>query len=181
MHDALGFPPPDPDEHPRSDELDMLPAMSLALAARFDPVALIGLMRVYADSLRRITRTETQLWHDSVDVPAQRAGRTQREVMDGGEAFGEAVMPMMDRTLLSLYHRFQEGTWMDDLVEHVELAIEEAGLLRRLERPPRDRVRGPVRVNAPDRGARRRARRGAGHGARGARAADGHGGSVVRR
>ena len=59
MHDALGFPPPDLEEHPRTDELDMLPTMSLALAARFDPDAQIGLMRVYADSLRRITRTET--------------------------------------------------------------------------------------------------------------------------
>lgn len=56
--------------------------------------------------------------------------------MEGGEAFGDAVMPLMDRTLLSLYHRFQEGMWMDDLVEHVELAIEEAGLLQRLEHPP---------------------------------------------
>jgi class 3 adenylate cyclase len=136
MHDALGFPPPDPDAHPRSDELDMLPVMSVALAAEFDPEALLGLMRVYGDSLRRIARTESQLWHDYVDVPGQRAGRTQREVMEGGEAFGEAVIPLMDRTLLSLYHRFQEGAWMEDLVEHVELAIEEAGLLRRLERPP---------------------------------------------
>ena len=59
MHDALGFPPPTSRSIRGPTSSTCWPTMSLALAARFDPDAQIGLMRVYADSLRRITRTET--------------------------------------------------------------------------------------------------------------------------
>jgi class 3 adenylate cyclase len=136
VRDALGLAPAAPTDSPRTDELEVLPVMSVALQAGFDPEALLGMVRVYGDALRRITRTETQLWHEYVDVPTQRAGATQRQVLEGGEAFGQAVLPLMDRHLLSLYHRMQEIAWTGDLVEHVELSIEEAGLTRRLERPP---------------------------------------------
>jgi len=136
IHDALGFAPAAPTDAPRTDELEMMPVISAALEASFDPEALVGMMRVYGDALRRITRTETQLWHEYVDVPAQRDGRTQREVIEGGDAFGQAIVPLVDANLLSLYRRLQEMAWMGDLVEHVELAIEEAGLAHRLERPP---------------------------------------------
>lgn len=131
---ANGFPRPDPDEHPRTDVLDTFTVVAVA-AQQIPRDALIRLMSVYGTSLRRIASAETQLWHEHVDVPAQRAGATEKEVLEAGIGFGSVVMPLIDAAVLSIYRRMQERTWMADLVEHVELGLEQAGVHERLERP----------------------------------------------
>jgi class 3 adenylate cyclase len=113
-----------------------MPILVAATAQGIDQNALLRLFRVYGDSLRRIAAAETGLWHEYVDVPLQRAGMNQREVLEAGLGFGEAVMPLMDQTLLGMYRRMQETAWITDLVEHVQISLEEAGVHERLERPP---------------------------------------------
>jgi adenylate cyclase len=136
MQEALGFAAPSADDRPRRDEMDTMPVLAVAYAQGVDPDALIRLFRVYGDGLRRIASAETGLWHEHVDVPLQQAGMSQREVLEAGLGFGEAVMPLMDQALISMYRRMQETAWMADLVEHVQIALEEAGVHERLERPP---------------------------------------------
>jgi len=134
-YSALGYAPPDPHDRVRSDEPVMIAALSLSLAAGFDPEAVFRLLRVYGESFRRVTRTETQLWHEFVDVPAERAGASQRTILESGQEFGEAIMSMIDASTLSIYHRMQEHAWMNDLVEHIELAMVEAGVYEKPVRP----------------------------------------------
>jgi adenylate cyclase len=95
----------------------------------------LRLARVYGESLRRLTRTETEMWHQQVDVPMERTGAAQREIMASSGAFGEELMDVVDGTLLAIYRRMQEHAWMSDLVEHVELSLVEAGVYERGERP----------------------------------------------
>lgn len=132
---AFGFPRPEPDDRPRAEELAVYPVVAIALQ-QMPREAVLRLMAVYGSSLRRIATAETQSWHDYVDVPQQRAGRSERELLEAGVGFGSLVMPLLDRSMLAIYHRFQEGMWMADLVEHVENALEEAGVHERLPRPP---------------------------------------------
>jgi class 3 adenylate cyclase len=136
MQEALGFPAPSIDDRPRRDEVETMPILAVAVAQGIDHDALLRLFRVYGDGLRRIAAAETGLWHEYVDVPLQRMGMNQREVLEAGMGFGEAVMPMLDQTLLGMYRRMQEAAWITDLVEHVQIALEEAGVHERLERPP---------------------------------------------
>jgi adenylate cyclase len=135
MRTALGFPGGGPDDHPRRDEVESVPAMAVALQ-QMPLDALLGLFRVYGQSLRRIAVAETQVWHEHVDVPLQRAGLNERQVLEAGTAFGSEMMRLVDRHLLSVYRHMQESAWMADLVEHVERALEQAGVHERLERPP---------------------------------------------
>ena len=46
------------------------------------------------------------------------------------------MTPLIDQALLAIYHGQQEHTWSQVFVEHVESALEAAGLYRRLDRPP---------------------------------------------
>jgi class 3 adenylate cyclase len=132
---ALGFPRPEPSDRPRTDEAEVYPLIVVALQ-RMPRDAVMRLLSVYGASLRRIAVAETQNWHDFVEVPHQREGMNEREILAAGVGFGSLVMPLMDRSLLAMYHRFQEGMWVADLVEHVENALEQAGIHERLERPP---------------------------------------------
>jgi adenylate cyclase len=135
MYEALGFAPPESAGHPRIDEPDLVTAASISLAAGIDPDALIRALRVYGESFRKMTRTETSLWHEYIDVPAERAGASQRDILSMGGDFGEAIMSIIDSSMLSVYHRMQEHAWMDDLVEHIELALVDAGVYDKPERP----------------------------------------------
>lgn len=134
LYEALGLPPPEPGDHPRVDEPVLVRSVATACAAGYEEGALVGLMRVYGESLRRIARTETQLWHQFVDVPAERAGLTQRQILDSSAEVGEAIAGLMDDATWSMYHRMQEHAWMNDLIEHIELGMVEAGVYARPER-----------------------------------------------
>ncbi|MGZ4150098.1 MAG: hypothetical protein ACXVQJ_08670, partial [Actinomycetota bacterium] len=135
LYEAGGFAAPAPADHPRADDVEMIEVMRVALTGGFDPDALVRLMRVYGESMRRIARTETQMWHEYVDVPAERAGATQREILAAGATFGQAILSVIDGFTLSIYHRMQEHAWMGDMVEHIELALVEAGVYERPARP----------------------------------------------
>jgi class 3 adenylate cyclase len=132
---ALGFPRPQPEDHPRTDELETWVVIAVALQ-QIPRDALLRLLAVYGTGVRRIATAETQIWHEFVDVPHQRAGSSEKQLLEAGVGFGSLIMPLMDRSLLAMYHRMQEGAWMADLVEHVENALEQAGVHERLARPP---------------------------------------------
>jgi class 3 adenylate cyclase len=134
MYGALGFEPPEAEDHPRLDEPDLVTAASVSLGAGIDPEALIRALRVYGESFRRMTRTETALWHDYIDVAAERSGASQRDILAMGADFGEAIMSIIDNSTLAVYHRWQEHAWMGDLVEHIELALVEAGVYDKPDR-----------------------------------------------
>jgi hypothetical protein len=136
-YEAVGWGPPEPNDHPRVDGSKLVAAMSLPPAAGFGEEGLLRLFRVYGEGLRRITRSETAMWHGYIDVPLERGGASQREVLDSGWAFGEAIMSVIDESMLTMYHRMQEHAWMHDLVEHIELALVEAGVYSKPERPGR--------------------------------------------
>ncbi len=135
MYAAVGFAPPEPEEHPRTDEPDLIAAGGVILRTGVEPDILLRMLRVYGENFRRIARSETGLWHDLVDVPAQRAGATQRELLDQGAEFGDAIMSVVDGSTMAIYRRMQEHAWMSDLVEHLELALVEAGVYTKPERP----------------------------------------------
>lgn len=136
MYAAVGFAPPEPERHPRTDEPDLIAAGAVILRTGVEPEILLRMLRVYGENFRRIARSETGLWHDLVDVPAQRAGATQRELLDQGAEFGDAIMSVVDGSTTAIYRRMQEHAWMSDLVEHLELALVEAGVYTKPERPP---------------------------------------------
>ena len=49
---------------------------------------------------------------------------------------GSRMAPLLEQALLAIYHGQQEHAWTKSAVEGVESALERAGLLSRLHRPP---------------------------------------------
>jgi adenylate cyclase len=93
-------------------------------------------LRVYGDSLRRIAEAEAAWWNSEVEVAMVESGMTEGEMLQAQADLGSEMTPLIEQTLLALYHGQQEHTWSQVFVEHVEGALEAAGLYRRLERPP---------------------------------------------
>ncbi|HEX2025572.1 MAG TPA: adenylate/guanylate cyclase domain-containing protein, partial [Actinomycetota bacterium] len=134
--EALGYAEPGPEDRVREDELAVVPAIELQLATGFRPVVIERWLRVYADSLRRIAETETDWYRTEVVTPMLEAGMTEGEMLEAQGDFGSRMAPLTEQALVAIYHGQQEHAWTKSFVEGVETALEEAGLYRRLHRPP---------------------------------------------
>jgi adenylate cyclase len=136
VREAVGFAAPHPEDTVHQNELKVVPVIELQLATGYRPVVIERWLRAYGDSLRRIAETETAGWNSEVVVPLLASGMTEVELSQAQADLGSRMAPLTEQALLAIYHGQQEHTWTQGLVEHVEGALERAGLYRRLERPP---------------------------------------------
>jgi adenylate cyclase len=136
VREAVGFAEPAPEDQVRVVELSVVPVIELQLANGFRPVVIERWLRVCGESLRRIAETETAWWHSQVELPLLESGMTEGEMLEAQAHLGSQMAPLAEQALLAIYHGQQEHTWSQGLVETVERTLEEAGLYRRLRRPP---------------------------------------------
>jgi adenylate cyclase len=136
VREAHGFAEPRPDDHVREDELAVVPAIELQLSTGIRPEVIERLLRAYGDGLRRIVETETDWYRTEVQLPLLEGGMTEAEMLAAQADVGSRMAPLMEQALLSIYHGQQEHAWSNSAVEDVEVALERAGLYRRVRRPP---------------------------------------------
>jgi adenylate cyclase len=137
--EAMGFARMAPDELIREDELEVVPLLQLGLSSGFlDQVWSTRLGRGYAEGLRLIARVEAEVWRARFMAPMLEAGADQQTAMERAaqRAAGINFTPLLDRGLLAAYRRQQELAWVEQLVETIETALEETGVLGRPERIP---------------------------------------------
>ena len=136
VREAFGFAEPAPEDQVHDNELSVVPLIQLQLSEGFGPVVIERWLRVYGDSLRRIAEAEAGWWNSEVEMALVAAGMTEGEMLQAQADLGSRMTPLIEQVLLAVYHGQQEHTWSQVFVEHVENALEQAGLYRRLERPP---------------------------------------------
>jgi len=136
VREAVGFAEPGPQDPVREDELSVVPLVQLQLGQGFRPVVIERWLRVYGDSLRRIAETEAAFWNSEVEQALVASGMTEGEMLKAQADLGSQMTPLIEQVLVAVYHGQQEHAWSQVFVEHVEGALEGAGLHRRLERPP---------------------------------------------
>ena len=134
--EAHGFAEPGPEDYVREDELAIVPAMELLLSFGIRPEAINRLLRAYGDGLRRIVETETDWYRTEVELPLLEGGMTEVQMQAAQADVGSRISPLLDQTLVSIYHGQQEHAWSKSAVEGVETALERTGLYRRVRRPP---------------------------------------------
>ena len=136
LREAIGFALPEPDDRMREDELRVVPIL-LTLVSRGLPADVLErLLRVYGDALRRIAEVEADWWHRYVVLPSLAAGRTEVEMHEETLEFGVKLAPLLEQSLLAMYHAHQEHTWVENLIGEIEDALDRAGLRSRLIEPP---------------------------------------------
>jgi adenylate cyclase len=136
VREASGSAQPRPEDTVHHNELSVVPMIELQLAKGFHPVVIERWLRVCGDSLRRINETETAWWHSEVMTPLLDSGMTEGEMLAAQADLGSQMAPLREQALLGIYYGQQEHSWNQETVEHIEGALERAGLYRRLRRPP---------------------------------------------
>jgi adenylate cyclase len=136
VREAVGMAEPAPQDTVHDNELSVVPLIQLQLSEGFRPVVIERWLRVYADSLRRIAEAEAAWWNSEVEMALVASGMTEAEMLQAQADLGSQMTPLIEQVLVAIYHGQQEHAWSQVFVEHVESALEAAGLHRRLERPP---------------------------------------------
>lgn len=134
-HEALGYQAPSPEEPIRDDAMEILEVVKLAHDAAIPEDRILGVIRVTGDSLRRVAQAEAQAFHDVIEMPLLSSGMDQWQILQAASAAAEDMVPALDRALLGIYKRHQEHAWLEDIVHHVETALDEMGLYERVEKP----------------------------------------------
>jgi adenylate cyclase len=136
VREAVGFAEPGPEDTVHHNELSVVPLLQLQLSKGFRPVVIERWLRVYGDSLRRIAEAEAAWWNSEVEMALVASGMSEGEMLKAQAELGSQMSPLIEQVLLAVYHGQQEHAWSQVFVEHVESALEQAGLYRRMERPP---------------------------------------------
>ena len=93
-----------------------------------DEAALARLGRVYEEAFRRIALAETEIYHAGVEMPLLRSGMDERRTMELASSLSPSLTGMLDAALMAAYRRQQELTWTEHQIEHIEQALEDAGV-----------------------------------------------------
>ncbi len=136
VREAIGFAQADPDDRMRDDELRVVPILKLQLTKGFDPDVIGQWLRVYGDTLRRLTETEADWWRTQVQLPSLASGLSEVEMLEAAAEWGQEFASPMDQALLAIYHANQEHTWTENLLGEVEDALDRAGLWNRVSTTP---------------------------------------------
>jgi adenylate cyclase len=137
--ESMGYARMAPDEPIREDELEIVPLLQLGLSTGIlDQLWSTRLGRGYAEGLRLMARVETEIWQARFIAPLREAGADQQTATEqAAQLVGDFnFTPLVDRALMAAYRRQQELAWTEQLVEDIEAALEQTGVLGRPGRVP---------------------------------------------
>ena len=136
LHQSLGFAPPEPGDRAGEDDVSMLEMARLFRGAGAANDATLRLLAVYADSLRRIAKAEADYYEANVERRLRATGLDERQLIELGNQLGDRVIGLLERVLLMVYRRHREHIWTEHAINHVEEALESAGLRAGVPQPP---------------------------------------------
>jgi len=134
---AFGLPRPEPDELVREEDLDALRVLSALFAAGLDETDVLRMARVWGDSARRVAQYLPHYFHATVEP------RFRDQGLQDNEAYEAAIRQVGVRTGRSgenllgwLFRRHSEVFMNVHQFEHVEAALDEAGIRERTASRP---------------------------------------------
>ena len=126
---AFGLPQPEPDELVRQEDLEAIRVLPALFAAGLDEAEVLRMGRVWGDSARRVAQYLPHYFHATVEP------RFRQQGLGDNEAYEAAIRQVGVRTGRSgedllgwLFRRHSEVFLTEHQFEHVEAALDEAGL-----------------------------------------------------
>jgi Adenylate cyclase regulatory domain len=135
LYVAIGLPRPAGDERVREEDLPVLKALPVLFGAGVAEGDVLRAVRVWGDSARRVAQFQTHYFHHTIEEPFRRRGLHDNEafeaaIRDVGVRLGHSGEQMLGW----LFRRHSEAFLTEHQYEHVETALEEAGVRRRTPR-----------------------------------------------
>jgi adenylate cyclase len=135
--EAFGFTRMEPDDRIREDELEVVPLVRQAVATGIlDEAWMTRIGRATAQGLWKVATSWNEAYHARFEVPALQAEPSQPRALEQAARAAQSWVDLADPALMAGYRRQEELVWTEHLVEHIEAALEEAGVIAGPERLP---------------------------------------------
>ena len=129
---AFGLPRPAPDEYVREEDLRLLKIVPVLFGAGVSEGEILRLARVWGDSARRVAQFQSHYLHHSIEEPFRRRGLRDNEAFEAALREVSVRSGRSGEDLLGwLFRRHSEAFETEHLFDHVETALEDAGVHRR--------------------------------------------------
>ena len=129
MYVAFGLPRPQPDERVREEDRHLLKIVPVFFGAGVSEGEILRLARVWGDSARRVAQFQSHYLHHSIEEPFRRRGLNDNEAFEAALREVAVHLSRSGEELLSwLLRRHAEVFETEHLFEHVETALEDAGV-----------------------------------------------------
>lgn len=135
MYVCLGLPRPREDEWVREDDEPILKALPVLFGAGVGEGDVLRAVRILGDSARRVAQFQAHYFHTTIEEPFRRRGLRDNQAYEA--ALDEVGLRMGHSTedmLGWLFRRHAEIFSTEHHFEHVETALEEAGVRQRSPR-----------------------------------------------
>jgi adenylate cyclase len=136
IREATGGARPDPSDRIRDVELEIIPMLAAQLGAGVRPSIVQRALRGYGDSLRRVADIESDWWRSDMLGPMLASGLDVGAAGRATAEWSDRLAEDTDRAILAILHSHQAGSWTRNILEGFEVALVQAGLHERIERPP---------------------------------------------
>jgi adenylate cyclase len=135
LYVAFGLPRPAPDERVREEDLPMLKALPVLFGAGLGEGEVLRALRVWGESARRVAQFQSHYFHHTVEEPFRRRGLGDNEAFEAAiREVGFRIGHSGEEMLSWLFRRHTESFLAEHQFEHVEAALEEAGIRARAPR-----------------------------------------------
>lgn len=135
LYVAFGLPRPEPEENVREEDLPVIKALPVLFGAGVGEGEVLRAVRVWGDSARRIAQFQTHYLHNTIEQPFRRRGLNDNEAFEAAiREVGVRMGHSGEEMLGWLYRRHSEVFITEHQFEHVETALEEAGVRARAPR-----------------------------------------------
>jgi adenylate cyclase len=129
---AFGLPRPAPDEFVREEDLPLMKFIPVLVGAGLSEGDVLRLARVWGDSARRVAQFQSHYLHHSIEEPFRQRGLRDNAAFEAALREVGVRSGRSGEDLLGwLYRRHSEVFDTEHLFEHVETALEDAGVHRR--------------------------------------------------
>jgi adenylate cyclase len=132
---SFGLARPMPDERVREEDVSVIKIFPVLFGAGVSEGEVLRLARVWGDSARRVAQFQSHYFHTSIEEPFRRRGLSDNEALEAAiREVGVRSGRSGEQLLTWLYRRHSDVFLTEHQFEHVEAALDQAGVR---PRPPR--------------------------------------------
>lgn len=129
---AFGLPRPDPDEHPREEDLEVIRTLPAFVQAGVEVADVLRAARVWGDSARRVAQYLNHHFHTAVEEPFRRRGLGDNQAFETAIREVSVRMGKLGEDMLAwLFRRHAETFLTQHQLDHAETGLEQAGVHER--------------------------------------------------
>src|ERR671937_1234556 len=135
LYVAFGLPRPRQDEYVREEDAPILRALPVLFGAGVGAGDVLRAGRIWGDGARRVAQFQTHYFHNTIEEPFRHRGLNDNEAFEAALRDVGLRMGHSGEEMLSwLFRRHAETFFTEHQFDHVETALEEAGIRQRSPR-----------------------------------------------